>query len=77
MPGCTTADGMSSAPGPDEITAVEVFTTSDVPYLFAIGAEESSRTVNKRARASFGNPIGSARLPPRPWISATGWPSHC
>lgn len=45
--------------GPGDISAVEVFTSSDVPYIFAIGAEEGSRAVRKRARASFGDPIGS------------------
>lgn len=58
VPDCTTADSLGTH-GMGDVSAVEVFTTSDVPYLFAIGAAEAARTVDKRARASFGNPVGT------------------
>lgn len=57
MPTCTSVD-TSGAHSVDDVSAVEVFTSSSVPYIFALGAEESERDVNKRARAGFGDPRG-------------------
>ena len=58
LPSCADIDAAGTY-GAADVTAIEVYVGSAVPFLFALGADEGGREIHKSATGAIGDPIGA------------------